>query len=142
MGAKGCPRPNQASLHSLHHPTFPLRALLTLGPGLSRDGMAAGGMYCMGMFLGKAHATWNWVPSWGALDGWEQLISLSWRFLLAYDSASGPSAIIPGSVFRLTSASIPRAEPSQGESLGFVLLNVGGLGWGWALSPHCSEAQN
>lgn len=76
MGAKGCPRPNQASLHSLHHPTFPLRAVLTLGPGLSRDGMAAGGMYCMGMFLGKAHATRNWVPSWGALDGWEQLLSL------------------------------------------------------------------
>lgn len=139
MGAKGCPWPNQANLC---HPTFPLRALLTLRPGLSRDGMAAGGMYCMGMFLGKAHATRDWVPSWGALGGWEQPISLSWKFLLAYHSASGPSALALGSVFRLTSASsVPRTGPSQGETLGFVLLNVGGLGQGWAL-PHRSEAQN
>lgn len=57
VDAKGSPWTNQANCHGLRHSTFPLRALLTLGPGLSREGVAAGGMYCTGMFLRKAHAT-------------------------------------------------------------------------------------
>lgn len=99
VGDKGSLRPNQANLHGLLHSTFPLRALLTPGPGLSREGVAAGGMYCTGMFLRKAHATWDWVPSWGGLGGWEQPLSLSWRFLLTYHSASGPLALTLGSAF-------------------------------------------
>lgn len=45
MGAKGTSWPNQASLHSLCHFVLPHRALPTLGPGLSRDRVAANGMY-------------------------------------------------------------------------------------------------
>lgn len=33
-----------------------------------------------------------------------------------------------------------RTQPSRVP--GFVLLSVGELGRGWALSPHCSEVQN
>lgn len=57
VGAKRSPpRPSQANLHGLCHPPLPLRALLTLGPGLSRGGAAADGMYGLGMFLGRACA--------------------------------------------------------------------------------------
>lgn len=45
VGAKGTSWPNQASLHSLCHFVLPHRALPTLGPGLSRDRVAANGMY-------------------------------------------------------------------------------------------------
>lgn len=59
----------------------------------------------------------------------ESSLSLSWKFLLISHSASGPSALTFGSAFRLTGASIPREERRQGQSLRFVLLNIGEPGW-------------
>ena len=84
---------------------------------------------CFGNVPGMLRAAWDWVSCQGGLGRREQPLSLSWKFLLTCHPASGPLALIVGAGFRLTPASILRAEPSQAESPGFVLLNVGELGW-------------
>lgn len=80
VGTKGSLRPSQANLHGLRHPALPLRALLTLGPGLSRDGVAADGMYALGMFLGRSVLPGTgFLPGAAWAGGREQPLSLSPR---------------------------------------------------------------
>lgn len=100
VGAKGTSWPNQASLHSLCHLALPHRALPTLGPGLSRDRMAANGMY-----------------------GWEctsEGLMLPFCLLevpVNLPLASGPQPSL-GSLALGSGGNcpIPRAEPSQAAS--------------------------
>lgn len=84
-------------------------------------------------------AAWGWVPSLGGLGrkGQPLSLSLSWRLLSSCHPALGPSALTNGSGFKVTPDSTPRAEPSQAESPGFVLLNdeLGWVGLGMGFEP-------
>lgn len=127
-GAKGLPWP---------WPTFPRRALLTLGPASwghpgtpgarpeQRGQQPLDGMYRVGMFPSRARAARDRAPSRGGLGRWEQPLSL---FLKVLSTCHQLLSAHAGS--RLADMGLHpqgRAQPSRVP--GFVLVNVGELGF-------------
>lgn len=100
MGAKGTSWPNHANLHSLRHLALPHRALPNLGPGLSRDRVAANGMYGWG------------CPSEGPVLPF-CLLEVPVNLPLALGPQPSLGSLALGS---RGNCPIPRAEPSQAAS--------------------------